>query len=562
MDIEVIQNERGLLIVSAVGIVLSGVALVVITWQNLQLQKKAVDDHLRLSAAAISRGVELNLFRSLRWLKLDLSKDKKRPIEKRIEIVQPYLRELIKKDEIPFISIYLAPKQIFLTSNINASKSFAPDQKIFLHILHTGQWSGRIKLAGQSVFVYGRQTQRPFVPFFQGLLGPGPVRRPKMFLFIGLNMRNHMATYSLYKKTAWVQTGFTLLVVLFIWALVVAFLRRRELVTQYGYLQTFHSKLLDNIPDGIITLGASGQITSSNPGAKIILDEPALIGKSIDSVLPMAVQSKGKRWQELPFNQKELEILTLPLDTDQEQYLLLIRDRTEQKHLSQELERSKHLATIGQMATHLAHEIRNPLSALRGFAQFFCQKFMGQEPAQTYAKTMVQEADRLNRVITDLLYLARPRPLKYGPVDLELLFADLQNLLLMDCSDKEVSLQARFEVVKVWADQDYLKQLLINLLLNSLGAIEHPGTKIEIGSLRTASGVEIYVQDAGKGMDQQLARKAFDPFFTTKEQGSGLGLAIVQRIVEAHGGKIDLETAPGRGTKVRVFFPDKGQEQS
>ena len=223
----------------------------------------------------------------------------------------------------------------------------------------------------------------------------------------------------------------------------------------------------------------------------------------------------------------------------------------------------------------MAHEVRNPLSALRGFAQLFAVKLKGQAPLDEYATTMVQEADRLNRVVTDLLYLARPREL--DPVELELaeLAESIRQLMRFDFADRRTEPVFQFTDETVYADADALRQVLLNLIANSLDAIEScadcdkPG-HICLSAERGESGengesgragVWITVADDGPGLSSDLDGDVFKPFVTGKKTGTGLGLAIVQNIMRAHRGRAVIDADPSGGLRMRLFFPDEETDQ-
>jgi two-component system sensor histidine kinase HydH len=263
-----------------------------------------------------------------------------------------------------------------------------------------------------------------------------------------------------------------------------------------------------------------------------------------------------------------LEILCLPLaagdaESGGEELLVLLRDRTRLRTLEEDLAEAKRLAAIGSLAAGVAHEIRNPLSSLRGFAQLFATKLKGQAPLDAYAATMVQEADRLNRVVTDLLYLARPRDLAPAEVDLPRLMESLKGLLRFDLDHKHAAPSLDLQASTVHADEDALKQALLNLLVNALDALPDPEDgapgQLTLSSSPSAGpepGVWVSVADNGQGMDEEVRQQAFEPFFTAKRQGTGLGLAIVQGIMRAHRGRALIESEPGKGTTLRLFFPD------
>ena len=171
-----------------------------------------------------------------------------------------------------------------------------------------------------------------------------------------------------------------------------------------------------------MTLTAEGIVRSANPAALHILKREAreVLARPL-SALPAELSSnladcigkdgKSTEWQHVHFGRAELEVMALPLSNDPENaWLLIIRDRTRLRTLEKNLADAEKLAAVGTLAAGVAHEVRNPLSSLRGFAQYFVKKLAGRAPEEEYAKTMVREADRVNRVIRDLLFLGRPKP--------------------------------------------------------------------------------------------------------------------------------------------------------
>jgi len=385
-----------------------------------------------------------------------------------------------------------------------------------------------------------------------------------------------------------------------LWVLAFAYLRRRDQALKAARLERFQSKLLDNMPDGLVTLAEDGSIISANgSAARLLLGEEADPGAQPGATAAANARDRegaagllGRNWSEFPFTGlsagdgssyqwrqcahagKVLEILSLPLQADASsegergERLVLLRDRTRLKNLEEDLTEAKRLAAIGSLAAGVAHEIRNPLSSLRGFAQLFATKLKGQEPLASYASTMVQEADRLNRVVTDLLFLARPRDLAPTEVDLPRLVDSLRGLLRFDLEHKGVTPLVSLTTESVFADEDALRQALLNLLVNALDALPPTGGTLAISSERQGpedggpAGVWISVSDNGCGMAENVRTKAFEPFFTDKRQGTGLGLAIVQGIMRGHRGRAAIESCPGEGATVRLFFPDSDGRES
>ncbi|MCA1985977.1 MAG: PAS domain-containing protein [Desulfovibrio sp.] len=372
-----------------------------------------------------------------------------------------------------------------------------------------------------------------------------------------------------------------------IWVLGVVLLNRRELARKAVTLERLQSRLLDNLPDGLVHLDGHGGVLAANPAAHVLLgvQEGALVGRNSLALGPQAAAllagevetlARPVPWRQQQHGDRFLEVLSLPMEDGSGERLVLLRDRTELNKLEERLSDARRLATVGVLAAGVAHEIRNPLSALRGFAQFFAKKLAGKHPEEQYANTMVSEADRLNRVVGDLLNLARPRVLSPVMVDLQALGDELGRLLEQDFAAAGAVFSTDFQARTCYADADALKQCLLNLVLNSLQAVAGQantparaapegvtvlpltvrlGAQASAGDAGCPGNVEVYVEDNGPGMDDAERRHAFDPFYTSKPKGAGLGLALVEKTMREHGGSARMESAPGRGTVVRLLFP-------
>ncbi|MFP4109313.1 MAG: two-component system sensor histidine kinase NtrB, partial [Desulfonatronovibrio sp.] len=421
----------------------------------------------------------------------------------------------------------------------------------------SGVWSDTAGFMGKEVFIMGIPASRlDMMSRGRRSVQNGTEHHQpgEGVIFIALDMSEYLGVYSGFRQAIILQTIFTLGAILLFWILLLAFLNRKEQGQKFIRLRSFHSRLLDNMPDGLLSIDQNETVTAANPAARKILGAgQEVVGQKLSEAMPWKLNmDSGRGWTQIDLEDKSLEILFLPIK-EEKQSLILIRDRTRMKELEKDLEHSRDLATLGRFAAGLAHEIRNPLSSLRGFAQYFQKKFSKDDPAHAYARTMVLESDRLNRVITDLLYLARPRAINPVMIDLKELFDEVLVLLRPDINAKTCRIVIDLKTETVQADRDLLKQALINLMINSLNAIEDKG-QIVLGSSMKQDIKEISVSDNGQGMDPETRQRAMDPFFSARDGGTGLGLAIVQRIVRDHKGGIEMDSAPGKGTRVSLLF--------
>jgi two-component system sensor histidine kinase HydH len=219
---------------------------------------------------------------------------------------------------------------------------------------------------------------------------------------------------------------------------------------------------------------------------------------------------------------------------------------------------------LGNLAAGVAHEVRNPLSSIKGFATYFRERFGDDPKDRDTATIMIQEVERLDRVIGQLLEFARPSTLKIRRVPVADLIQHSLKLIEGDAraAGIEVTSQVPSDLNSIPMDRDRMSQVLLNLYLNSIQAMNEGGA-LEVNVARDADTkrMKIIVADNGRGMDPADQERVFDPYFTTKSDGTGLGLAIVHRIMEAHGGEIEVRSELGRGTTVTLILPGAREVQ-
>lgn len=234
------------------------------------------------------------------------------------------------------------------------------------------------------------------------------------------------------------------------------------------------------------------------------------------------------------------------------------------KSLEAELSRQERLSELGNLAATVAHEIRNPLNSVSMGLQRLSAEFLPTRDQDEYARflnLMQGEVRRLNAIVEQFLGLARPLSLK--PEKLAVGHF-LENLVVLAAGDAasanvRIDLQVASNLPPLEADPNYLKQLLLNLILNGVQAMPEGGT-LTVAADADKDYLRLAVTDRGVGIKPEAAMKIFEPYFTTKPNGSGLGLSIARRIAEAHGGKITVESEPQRGSRFQVFLPFKSAE--
>ncbi|NKB67203.1 MAG: PAS domain S-box protein [Candidatus Latescibacteria bacterium] len=231
-------------------------------------------------------------------------------------------------------------------------------------------------------------------------------------------------------------------------------------------------------------------------------------------------------------------------------------DLTEVKMLEAEVQRVHTLAALGEMAATVAHEIRNPLGGIAGFATLLERDLDGQDPKRQLVRKISQGVARLDRIVSSLLTYTRPLAIEARPLPLEGVVEEVASLFAADNAPEGIELRRRYadQETVCRIDPDQLQQVVMNLLRNARQAMPSGGT-VEIVTGREGGLAVIEVGDTGVGMADDLLDKLFTPFFSTKEEGTGLGLIISKKIVEAHGGRIRVTSQVGAGTCFRVELP-------
>ena len=343
-------------------------------------------------------------------------------------------------------------------------------------------------------------------------------------------------------------------------------------------MKSYIHYVVESMANGLISLDANGAVTTINRAAQELVGVSETESKSleIDRILPPhATEIQEVLEHNHTILNKEIVLkhrggLAIPVNLSATQVkdergaklgvVVLLHDMREMVELQERAKRAEHLASIGRMAATVAHEVRNPLSSIRGFAQFFANLFQEKTEERTYALAMMKESNRLNRVVSELLDYARPLELKVEPTSIKALFHDVVRRLELEKSDSciEVIQEIQPDMPQVQLDPDRMLQVLLNLMQNSLDAMPNGGKLVLSARWDTERKcVQIGVQDMGDGISQADMPRLFEPFFTTKARGAGLGLAVVRKIVDAQDGEVEVKSEEGVGTKVILTLPQK-----
>jgi two-component system sensor histidine kinase HydH len=401
---------------------------------------------------------------------------------------------------------------------------------------------------------------------------PGP---PGLVIFVGLDMGPIIAAHEEDRRTTiWMAVAFLLLGCAGVISLLLA-QGYRTARSSLSRIKAFSNSLVMNMPIGLIATDAGGRLSAFNQTAEAILKRTAaeVLGKPAEEILPGSCRdlfrtlAAERRLIERKFDCAVEEGRTIPIEiiatTLCEEngafvgHVLLFRDMTEIRRLEEEVARNRRLASLGSLAAGVAHEIRNPLSSIKGFATWFRERYRDNPEDRETAEVMIREVDRLNRVITQLLEFARPLTMHRVPTPIQAVIRHALKMVEGEAQAKRIAVETDLsaEVGEIPLDADRMTQVLLNLFQNAIGAMEAGGLLRISLDRRDEKGVRITVADTGIGIPKEDLPRVFDPYFTTRPSGTGLGLAIVLKIVEAHGGEVRLESEQGRGTTATLLLP-------
>ncbi len=247
--------------------------------------------------------------------------------------------------------------------------------------------------------------------------------------------------------------------------------------------------------------------------------------------------------------------LAIMLETYHESYVDKVRE-ADRIIMQRQLDEVQHMATIGQLAASLAHEIKNPLAGISGAVQILSREMEDSHPHRQIMKEILQQIDRLDSAVEDLLIYARPKPPELRQTDVGQVIRNCLNILRGDPSLQMLTVECEGADRRLDAmiDPTQMEQVVSNLVLNAAQACNGDG-QITISLAATDDQLMIRVQDNGEGMSEETRKRALEPFFTTKAKGTGLGLSICGHIVQAHQGSLQITSTPGVGTRVEICLP-------
>lgn len=355
------------------------------------------------------------------------------------------------------------------------------------------------------------------------------------------------------------------------------FVRPLEIALEIYKLHYYVSRqlgtvFLNSLPAGILLLNMDGRIFYSNKVAEQLteLNKEALCSNTLEGIFglkfPNLVTGGAKKSFEPLFQYQFTEkgryfsynhIKVLNENDMAAGSVFIFTDKTEEEALKLEIQKLDRANIASQLAASVAHEVRNPLSAAKGFLQLIMQKSSDLK-ILNYAGIVLSELENINKIITDFLNLARPAEPQKIRVDLKDLLHSVKNIIQSEAIMFNIKFDLLFEkesFPEIFLDPNQIKQVILNLAKNSIQSVKDGGELVISASMREGNAV-IKVRDTGEGIPPVVLKNIFKPFFTTKETGTGMGLSVCKTIVEAHGGKIAVNTAfPGGGTEFEVVLP-------
>jgi len=323
-------------------------------------------------------------------------------------------------------------------------------------------------------------------------------------------------------------------------------------------LERFTKHILENIPTGVFSYDDMARVTYSNEASKRILNG---IPRRAFKPLVDAALKKGETYlsKELKFPDGRFLGVSSSVLKDKTGrttgVTLLFRDITEMKRLEEEMSFKEKMAALGEMSPGIAHEFRNSLASILGYAKLL-KRNLRSSPQESYTTSLVEECLSMESTIKQFLDFSRPEQIDIEEFDLGELLREVEHHFAEQLARSQISLKRRTprKRLTIWGDRLLLKRALVNVVQNAIEATARNGA-IHLTLLEKNSDYHLRIGDSGAGIKSEIRNRVFTPFFTTKKTGTGLGLSIVQKIVAAHKGNVSLKSTTGRGTTVLITLP-------
>lgn len=338
--------------------------------------------------------------------------------------------------------------------------------------------------------------------------------------------------------------------------------------------RAFASELVTSLPMGIVAVDDGAKVIYVNETASIFLRKELdqIKGKKAAQVLPPSLLTRLDQVDKGGFvSEQELKLTShsgkaIPVTVtitkivgNQDNFIghvFILKDLSRIRALELEIKQKEKLAAVGILAAGVAHEVRNPLSSIKGYATYFSSLFDRQSDNKKAANIMAEEVDRVNRVISELLEFARPIQLELNKTRIFELVDKALRLIKYEADPADIKIISSVEpnLPEVEVDKDRLTQVLLNIFINAIQAMPSGGT-LTVNVKTMENRLQFEISDTGRGISAEDQANIFNPYFTTKKRGTGLGLAIAFKIIESHDGTITIESLKNKGTTFVISIP-------
>ena len=342
--------------------------------------------------------------------------------------------------------------------------------------------------------------------------------------------------------------------------------------------QALHRAVVETIVDGIVVIDQAGVMEWTNRATQQMFgyDAAELVGRNVSMLMPPGdsaghdgylrrylttgerkiigigreVRGRRKDGQEFPLYLAVGETTV----NEERKFTGIVRDLSETKRLEQLLQERQTLARIGELAAVVAHEVRNPLAAIRGVVEVIQTRFDEGTSERKVLGDLLTRVDSLDHLVGDLLVYARPAPPVFRRAFVLALVRDTASLVANDPAATPIRFEVVGDDVELWLDPAQMGRAVLNLMTNAAQAMRPQGV-VHVSGARVGDRYQLTFADDGPGMPEDVMQRCLEPFFTTKTRGTGLGLPIAKRVVDEHGGSFTIATAAGAGTKVTIELP-------
>ena len=347
---------------------------------------------------------------------------------------------------------------------------------------------------------------------------------------------------------------------------------------EFGKFKTFTGTILEDMREAVLVVNNEFAITLFNKSAEELfnISRDKVIGQNLryflDGKLSFITEAVKVRVNDTADIQQTVELnnqprflslsITKNLNEQNivESYTIVINDFTERKNLEEHSKRQEKLSAMGELASGVAHEIRNPINAIGMIAQRLNKEFSPNKDPEEYnsiLNVLKDEVNRINKIITQFLNYAKPLEIEPRMVEAKEYFEDIYRLYVDQSKLKKINFKKlSSDAFRVRIDPELMKQALMNIVQNAIDAVDENGL-VTINYYHSFNLLNIVIEDNGKGIEEEQLKRIFDLYFTTKKEGNGLGLSIAQKIVNQHNGTIIVESKVNQGTKFIIKIPAK-----